>query len=210
MAGIQTEDPALRRRAPVTRPVSAPFADRAGPGGGAHARLALFILAPMMLFASPQALSDTFVKNNSQSPAAYRTFTRDLAQGFTTGDNAAGYTLTRATIYIDFDVQTRPVPVFTVGVWSESSGRPDERLVTLTPPASSTAGGNVYSTTGLFLAANTDYFIVVDVSTDGAEYQWIGTASDEEDASKTLPGWSIYDQSHYREDSAGSGAFRAC
>ena len=98
MAGIQIEDPALRRRAPVTRPVSAPFADRAGPGGGAHAPLALFLLASVMLFASPQALmaqeSQTFVKNNSQSTGSFGVFTRDMAQGFTAGDNAAGYTLT--------------------------------------------------------------------------------------------------------------------
>ena len=53
-------------------------------------RLALFILAPIMLFASPQALSATFVKNNSQSTNSFREFTQDLAQGFTTGDNAAG------------------------------------------------------------------------------------------------------------------------
>ena len=209
MAGIQTEDPALRRRAPVTRPVSAPFADRAGPGGGAHAPLALFILAPMMLFASPQALSQqqTFVKNNSQSTNAFRAFTQDLAQGFTAGDNAAGYTMTRATIYVNHAAGVNPIPVFTVGVWSESSGRPDERLVTLTPPASNTQGGNVYSTTGLFLAADTDYFIVVDVSTDGNEYRWTGTISDDEDASPTLSGWSIYDHSTYRPDSASSGAF---
>ena len=65
----------------------------------------------------------------------------------------------------------------------------------------------MYSTTGLYLAANTDYFIVVDVSTDGAEYRWIGTSSDEEDADKTLSGWSIYDHSNYRSDSASTGAF---
>ena len=176
------------------------------PVGGAHAPLALFILAPMMLFASPQALSATFVKNNSQSTNAFRQFTQDLAQGFTTGDNAAGYTMTGATIYVNHAAGVNPIPVFTVGVWSESSGRPDERLVTLTPPASNTQGGNVYTTTGLFLAANTDYFIVVDVSTDGIEYRWTGTISDDEDAGR-MSGWSIYDRSTYRADSAGSGAF---
>ena len=211
MAGIQIEDPALRRRAPVTRPVSAPFADRAGPGGGAHAPLALFILASAMLFASPQALmaqeSQTFVKNNSQSTNSFRVFSQDMAQGFTAGDNAAGYTLTRATIYVNHAPGSNPIPVFTVGVWSESSGRPDRLLQSLTPPDSNTQGGNVYSTTGLYLAANTDYFIVVDVSTDGVEYRWIGTSSDDEDASRTLSGWSIYDHSTYRSDSASTGAF---
>ena len=130
-----------------------------------------------------------------------------MAQGFTAGDNAAGYTLTRATIYVNHAPGSNPIPVFTVGVWSESSGRPDRLLHSLTPPDSNTQGGNVYSTTGLYLAANTDYFIVVDVSTDGAEYRWTGTSSDDEDASKTLSGWSIYDHANYRSDSASTGAF---
>ena len=167
----------------------------------------LFLLSSAMLFASPQALSATFVKNNSQSTNAFRPFTNDLAQGFTTGDNAAGYTMTRATIYVNHLAGANPIPVFTVGVWSESSGRPNERLVTLTPMAPNQQGGNVYTTTGLFLAANTDYFIVVDVSTDGTEYNWTGTASNAEDADKTLSGWSIYDHSTYRPDSASTGAF---
>ena len=164
-----------------------------------------------MLFASPQALmaqmATTFVKNNSQSEGAFSVFSRDMAQGFTAGDNAAGYTLTRATIYVNHAPGSNPIPVFTVGVWSESSGRPDRLLQSLTPPASNTQGGNVYSTTGLYLAPNTDYFIVVDVSTDGAEYRWIGTSSDDEDANKTLSGWSIYDHANYRSDSASTGAF---
>ena len=175
------------------------------------APLALLLLSSAMLFASPQALmaqdSQTFVKNNSQSTGSFRVFSQDMAQGFTAGDNATGYTMTRATIYVNHATGSNPIPVFTVGVWSESSGRPDRLLHSLTPPDSNTQGGNVYSTTGLYLAANTDYFIVVDVSTDGAEYRWTGTSSDDEDASKTLSGWSIYDHANYRSDSASTGAF---
>ena len=75
-------------------------------------RLTLFLFASVMLFASPQALSDTFVKNNSKPTNSFREFTNDLAQGFTTGDNAAGYTMTRATIYVNHAAGVNPDPRF--------------------------------------------------------------------------------------------------
>ena len=212
MAGIQTEDPALRRRAPVTRPVSAPFADRASPGGGAHAPLALFLVSSAMLFASPQALSQVLVKNFSQATDNQAQFIADLAQGFRTGRHAAGYTLASAHLFLSTASVTDD-PVFSVGIWSEFGGIPNELLGSLTPPdtitGGSSGGGNLFTaTTAIDLAMNTTYFIVVDVSTDGHRVRWAGTNSTDEDTDRRTEGFVISNTSHQR-NSDGSGLWSA-
>ncbi len=85
---------------------------------------------------------------------------------------------------------------FTVGIWTNSnSNLPGSSLVTLTQPASLIQGVNEFTTSGIELAANTTYWVVVD-SSGGGSVQWEGTAADSEDS--TASGWSIADESYDR------------
>ena len=157
----------------------------------------LFILSSLMLFAAPQAFSATLVKNTEQATNSRSSFTVDLAQGFRTGGHADGYTLT----LVRLDLQTGgtgATPVFSVGIWSESGGSPNQSLGTLT-----SSSGNSFTHTGIDLLPNTAYFVVVDVSTAGRSVSWANTRSDDEDARKA-PGWSIFNMSHSRGINASS------
>ena len=91
---------------------------------------------------------------------------------------------------------------FTVGIWTNSnSNLPGSSLVTLTQPASLTLGVNEFTTSGIRLAANTTYWVVVD-SSGGGSVQWEGTSSDSEDS--TASGWSIADESYDRPYDGGT------
>ena len=68
---------------------------------------------------------------------------------------------------------------------------------TLTQPASLTLGVNEFTTSGIELATNTTYWVVVD-SNGGGSVQWEGTASDSEDSTTLSSGWSIADESYDR------------
>ena len=75
--------------------------------------------------------------------------------------------------------------------------------MTLTPPASLTHPGvNEFTTSGIELAANTTYWVVVD-SDGGGNIQWEGTAADSED-STSASGWSIADESYDRPFAGGT------
>ena len=127
----------------------------------------------------------------------------DQAQAFTTGTNSGGYTL--ESVEIDLSNTSPPFPTHTVSIWTGSSGSPGTSLGKLTNPASVVNGVNTYTTTGISLAANTTYFIVVDSSPVSNDFGFIrNTSSDSEDAG-AASGWSIGDSSIYRgADSTGS------
>ena len=67
--------------------------------------------------------------------------------------------------------------------------------------ASLISGVNEFTTSGITLAANTTYWVVVD-SNGGGSVQWEGTASDSEDS--TASGWSIADESYDRPYGGGT------
>ena len=91
---------------------------------------------------------------------------------------------------------------FTVGIWTNSnSNLPGSSLGTLTQPASLTLGVNEFTTSGIELAANTTYWVVVD-SNGGGSAQWEGTAADSEDS--TASGWSIANESYDRPYGGGT------
>ena len=121
----------------------------------------------------------------------------DYAQAFTTGPNSTGYTLASVKIDFYYDDSSGAVPTHTVSIWTESSGSPGSSLGTLTAPASMVDGVNEYTTTGIRLSADATYFIVVDSSSDGGEFDPNFTTSDAED-SGAAAGWSIGDGSLYR------------
>ena len=155
------------------------------------------------------APSDTaLVSNIGQADAsrgAISTF--DRAQEFTTGDNSDGYTLTSVEISLYRSTVSIGVPNvdFTVAIWSRSeTGQPLASLGALTRPtfsASSTSRVYEFTTTGIDLDAETQYFVVVDSSGLSNSFSIQYTSSDSED-SGAASGWSIGDRSLYRNSTA--------
>ena len=157
------------------------------------------VLAAAIIFAPPFAptaeAQTTLVSNVGQTRSGSLGLdTYEGAQAFTTGDNSAGYTVT--SVGLDMSSGADRTTNFTVGIWTNSnSNLPGSSLVTLMQPASLILGVNEFTTSGIELAANTTYWVVVD-STSGGSVQWEGTASDSEDS--TASGWSIADESYDR------------
>ena len=143
---------------------------------------------------SEEAVARVLVSNLGQTIDDGRgeAFVRDVAQPFTTGSNAAGYTLTHAAIKL---VQTSgEAPTYTVSVHDEASSNPGTSRGTLTNPASLpsaitdtvfTAAGN-----GIKLASGAVYWLVWDVSEGNTIGRLKVTASSAEDGGSAT-GWSI-------------------
>ena len=125
--------------------------------------------------------------------------THEGAQAFTTGDNSDGYTVT--SVGLDLSLGADHTINFTVGIWNSNSNLPGSSLVTLTQPSSLILGVNEFTTSGITLAANTTYWVVVD-SNGGGSAQWEGTAADSEDS--TASGWSIANESYDRPYGGGT------
>ena len=159
------------------------------------------VLAAAIIFAPPFALTaeaqTVQVSNVGQTRSGSLGLdTHEGAQAFTTGDNSAGYTVT--SVGLDLSSGADHTINFTVGIWTNSnSNLPGSSLVTLTQPASLISGVNEFTTSGITLAANTTYWVVVD-SDGGGSTQWEGTASDDEDSITPASGWSIADESYDR------------
>ena len=172
---------------------SAPSASRRTGGWLLPVLTAAIIFAPP--FVPTAEAQTTLVSNVGQTRSGSLGLdTYEGAQAFTTGDNSAGYTVT--SVGLDLSSGADHTFNFTVGIWTNSnSNLPGSSLVTLTQPASLTLGVNEFTTSGITLAANTTYWVVVD-STGGGSAQWEGTASDSE--GPTSLGWSIADESYDR------------
>ena len=157
----------------------------------------------LLLGAAPAALAQTsekLVGNTGQGTASgddnERSFNRDHAQAFTTGSNAWGYKLTSVGIELDviLDFNTGE-PAYSVSIRSADGN--NTTLGTLTNPASVAAGVNTFSASGdgIDLAADTTYYVIVDVSTAGDRVvRMRQTSSNNEDAN-AASGWSIGDGS---------------
>ena len=173
--------------------------NRAG-GAGRFRRLAASLLVFAVLgtaLPSPAAAQTviSLISNTGQSngdSGGLHAF--DQAQAFTTGANAAGYTLTG--VDIDFNAYSG-TDSYTVSIWTEVSGSPGVSVDNLTSPSSLTDTAlNSYTTSGIDLAASTTYFVHVD-SSSGFSNHLQNTASNDED-SGGQSGWSIADGSVYR------------
>ena len=160
------------------------------------------MLAYATLMVAPAEAQTTLVSNVDQTRSGSLGLdTHEGAQAFTTGDNSAGYTVTS----VGLDLSSGATPTnFTVGIWTNSnSDLPGTSLGTLTPPASWTLPGvNEFTTSGIELAADTTYWVVVD-STGGGTTQWEGTAANSEDPTPAS-GWSIADESYDRPFAGGT------
>ena len=164
------------------------------------AALLLFAGALLAGLAPGPALAQgdtTFVSNLGQtynfSASAGGTYRR--AQGFTTGDNALGYTLSAVDLYA---ASGNSVVTPVVTVHQAASGQPGTLLYTLTPPTILRSGQLSFTApAGATLAAGTDYFVVADGM--GGSWSPVGTRSTNEDAGKAS-GWSIADTSYFSSD----------
>ena len=121
----------------------------------------------------------------------------DHAQPFTTGNNAAGYTLTG--VHLALDRATGSVGFITASIWSTTNaGLPDTNLGTLTNPSTFSGGVAQYTTTGIDLEASTTYLAVFVTTGVVPGLPRVGnTSSDAEDAG-AASGWSIGNNSLYR------------
>ena len=126
-------------------------------------RKPLRLAAPALLLAAlavgPAAAQTTvtLVSNTGQTNDAFldSRVNRKAAQGFTTGSNAASYTLSSIDIVSeDFEGDSFTAAVHTVN----ASGQPDTLVASLTSPASFAAGTLTFTApVGTTLAASTGY-----------------------------------------------------
>ena len=171
------------------------------------ALIALMVMGPTSTNAQTTV---TLISNTGQSNSTEGTIRgADRSQQFTTGGNSQGYRLT--SVDIDFSSicsGTCTEPTYTVEIYSNTgSNTPDASLGILTNP---TLAGktNTFNTTGegIYLAASTSYFVVIDTSASGTgTYNVWFTSSDEED-SGGAPNWSIRNTSLSKGISATSWA----
>ena len=187
--------------------------------------LLLVLAASLLACTAGAANGDEVVSNLDQADGGSTSLKQfDQAQAFTTGSNSNGYTLT--SVEIDFDMSRLGVwgadSVLTVGIWTDGSGSPGSSLGSLTSSTSGLSSGiHEFTTSGIDLDANTQYFIVVDVTDpNSCVYATANpvtcrqrianadhvqdTASDAED-SGAASGWSIHDQSLSRAWDATGG-----
>ena len=119
-----------------------------------------------------------------------------FSQGFTTGSNATGYTLSSIEALVGAANATQRETI-RVELWSAATnGAPNSKVADLTVPATVSAGAVAFTApANTSLTANTTYHFVL--YTDGSFDLEVGsTASDNEDSGGQT-GWSIADSSHY-------------
>ena len=191
------------------------------PGGALALLLALAVLA---LAVPSKAQAEVLVSNLNQVATDFKLdfssgATRYLlAQGFTTGANSGGYTLTSIEVAFVGGVTATQIGDLTVSVWSDDgSGNPNAELFTLTKPASidgatytqsggeTTLSGNYAVFTApanTALNASAQYHMVVG---GGPSYLWSVLT----DADTGAPGWSIADAARWKETTPNPGSWAA-
>ena len=170
------------------------------------ALLALALLA--VVFAATPAeqanaqTPQTFVANTGQADGGTGGLENDYAQAFTTG--AAGYSLRSVEVEFSAIASTFSSSYLTASIYTESGGSPASSLGTLTNPASFPVSSSdqtlTFTSAGIDLAANTTYFLVLDMNTTTVGTALRVTGSDNEDSGH-LAGWSIADDSLGRTSS---------
>ncbi len=145
------------------------------------------------------------VKNTGQSSGLVQGLHVDLAQGFDTGGNPSGYTLT--SVDVAFNRSTEDFgSKLTVTVHKNANGAPGTVVGTLTNPAFVNRQAGTYSFThpGVALEADTRYWVVLDGTglTEGNS-QVKFTQSNSEDPG-AAPGWSINNDARIRAQGGGN------
>ena len=132
-------------------------------------------LAPLLI-AAPEARAELLIGNLGIGTASANYVStldanEDVAQAFTTGGNAGGYTLESVSLFFDDSIGAGDIGDLEVTIRSDASGDPGTTLWTLTNPASvpkadypdpSAADAAVFTAPdGTVLEADTTYFVVV-------------------------------------------------
>ena len=170
--------------------------------------IGVFLAAAALLlaFAAP-ALAQVFVSNADQDVSSSghcendQNLSVECAQGFRTGPNKPGYSL--SSIQLD----TRTVPgsgiTLTVTVRGDNgSSHPSDTVIyTLANPSNMGTGLQTFTApNGATLNANSNYFVHMSYtvgSGDTTRAEWFVTVSDNEDSGKAT-GWSIFNYLHAR------------
>ena len=134
--------------------------------------------------------ADALVSNIGQG-TGYGIFVKAIAQGFGTGSNASGYTLTGV------DVASAGSTAFTAQVCgADTNGRPTSTCTNLTPDGAFAVGAVSFTAPpNTVLTKDTPYAVVVTAS--GNAHGWGLAFTDGEDAGKA-DGWSIRDGYAFR------------
>ena len=154
----------------------------------------------MLGFPAPAHAQTVLVSNTGQSNAGQTSVNpSDHAQGFTTGQNTLGYSLTSIELGVGVASGSGTLTVTVRG--DDGSGDPGgNTLYTLNNPANVAAGLRTFTApAGASLSANTQYFVQMVFAPNGsASYpQWDNTTSSLQDSGSAI-GWSIGNERHTR------------
>ena len=140
----------------------------------------------------PPPAAGVLVSNDAQGSATEEAQgANKWAQSFTTGANAAGYSLSGIALRLGAVPDGYAASDFEVSVWSATTAgtvRPDSRLQTLRTPGALSPGLNAFAASNLALARETTYFVVVD---DGPGTVPIAETSTNGEDSGKASGWSL-------------------
>ncbi len=175
---------------------------------------ALLALAPLSS-AGAQTPDPVLVSNLGQSEGNdYELHLFDAAQAFSTGGNALGYTLGSVDVQFAQLTDAATASKLSVSVHAESDGRPGGVVGTLAWPAFSpfssvqrlrfAAPGS-----GISLAADTEYFVVLDNHGSLSGINRVDSAASDDEDSGGTPGFSIADSSFARSSNVSSGSWSA-
>ena len=163
------------------------------------------------LFATPaQAQVITLVRNTGQLTHSHARCNVGInsgekysyAQGFTTGDNEDGYTLSQVVAVVSAfsDISPR------ISIYTGTGGKPDSNLYTLNNPGTFSTGDVTFTAPpNATLEKETKYFVVLEQTSTSGYYTLTGTGANNED-SGGVSGWSIADG---RLTRIGSGQWAA-
>ena len=146
--------------------------------------------------ALPRATAPTTqVSNHGQLGSSTLGITTvSAAQGFTTGSNSAGYTLSSIEVDGVTALNAAAAAKVRAELWSDDGGTPGERLETLTIPSTLSAGVNAFTAPlGTVLAPETTYHVVF--YTNSGQTLRLGFTDRVADDTGAAPGFSIADDS---------------
>ncbi len=164
--------------------------------------IGIFLAAATLMlgFPAPAHAQTVLVSNTGQSNAGQTSVNpNDHAQGFTTGQNTLGYSLTSIELSVGVASGSGTLTVTVRG--DDGSGDPGgNTLYTLNNPANVAAGLRTFAApAGASLSANTQYFVQMVFAPNGsASYpRWDNTTSSLQDSGSAI-GWSIRNERHVR------------
>ncbi|MYD96716.1 MAG: hypothetical protein F4X98_04930, partial [Gammaproteobacteria bacterium] len=179
----------------------------------AHRLRAFFAVVSFLLLgaqaAQAQVIPVKLVGNIGEETGAF-SFNKDLTTAFTTGSHSDGYTLSQVSMLLSHEAGFG-LPIYEVGIHADSSGIPGTRVGALSTPTTLPATfQSVFflPIDDINLAANTTYWLVIDVQLGGRRTQVRSTTSPLEDG---RPGWSIANHNRWRVFNSGGAweTFRA-